>query len=446
MGAASDFVRCRDRTHLGCLGTDCWYTTMITAPADRGKKPARSDFREDAAVTIRGVRDSLAQVVSRIPEFSYRRPNDLAVALDLDPKLAWRIGRCLEEPDLFAAAQLLPGPAGIKTFLRAAARRHVPSDLVDSLRVQADRFSEMVRLHAGNRKNFNMLVTGVTESQRVRFDAEHRRKAFEGNSYIWGVHARTIFRANIVQPSADGEHWDLVTVRGFIDFRRMRPQVAWRLTRPSSVNDSHIRQPVEVFEPIDPVACQANGGVPLLPQFCTQPLPRFRPVIGPTGGTEFEFVAESIGKSSQLSCVTGELIRRLEPRYRHDQYETFSTMFPIRMPAEVLVFDLVVRRDLFPDRQGFSAGLYGDLFGGGPGLRYEDADRIPMADTLQFLGAGVEVARTPDIPQYVDMLNHSLAQAGWNLGEFDVYRLRMQYPPIPATAEISRPLPARLMQ
>lgn len=398
-------------------------------------------FRDDASATIRRVRDSLTQVVSTIPGFTYRRPNDLAAELGLDPKLAWKIGRCIEAPDPFVAAQLIPGPAGIKTFLRAAARRRVPAEQVEELRESVDRFCELVRTHAGSRKNFNMLATGIADTKLASADAEHRRKAYEGNSFIWGVHARTIFRTNLLRPCRDSDRWDLLTIRGFIDFCRLRPNVAWRLSRPSSVDDTHARHTEVPSEAIDPGPAAEGIDVPLLADFCTRPLPQFRAVVGPLGHQEYEFVAASVGNTARMSCVTGEVLRRVEPRYRSDRYETLALMFPVRLPAEVLVFDALVHRDLFADRGAFKGGLFGDLFGGGPTLRYEDADRLPLHDPLQDLGAGLDAARTPDIPRYLDMLRYSLARVGWDGDEFEVYRLRMQYPPIPATVEIKRPLP-----
>jgi hypothetical protein len=113
------------------------------------------------------------------------------------------------------------------------------------------------------------------------------------------------------------------------------------------------------------------------------------------------------------------------------------------VPAEVLVLDVLVHRDLFADGGAFKTDLYGDLFGGGPALRYEEADLLPLHEPLQRLGTGPEAARTPDIPRYHEMLRYSLDRAGWDGDRFDVYRLRMQYPPIPTTVVFRRPLPTR---
>jgi len=396
------------------------------------------DFAVQAESVIQHLRRALADVINGMPGFTYRRPNDLAGALNLDPKLAWKVGRCIEGGDPFACAQFVPGPTGMRAFLRAAQRHAAPAGALEHARHAFDAFRELVHTHAGTRKSFNMLAAGLATSERVRADVEHRRLTFEGGTYVWGVQARTIFRVNLVHPSANPDAWDGATLRGFIDFRRMRPNVAWRIARPVSVDCAHGVHAAPVRSVLDP---RAADGVPLLTDFCTQPYPQFRPVVGAHGEREFEFVADSVGNTARITCVTGEALRAVEPRYRTELYPEFCAAFPVRMPAEVLIFDLLLHRALFANGGPLRAELYGDLFGGGPGVRYEPSDRLPLHDPLVHLGTGPDAALTPDIPRYPDMLHYALERLGWNGQEFDLYRLRMQYPPIPTTLMLCKPLP-----
>lgn len=407
-------------------------------PAVRAAPPA--DFPATAEAIIRRLRNALATVVSGVPGFTFRRPNDLAAELGLDPKLAWNVGRCVETPDLFAAVRFLPGPTGMRAFLRAAQRRAAPAEAIAETRAAFAAFRELVRTHAGSRKYFNMLAAGLAATDRLRADIEHRRLMFEGNTYVWGVQARTLFRANIVRPSADDDMYDLVAVRGFIDFCRMRPNVAWRLGQSFSVDSTHRVHRDARRVPLDPTSA---GLVPLLTPFCSQPIPVFRPVLGAHGDTEFEFVESSVGRTARITCVTGELLRSVEPRYRTNLYDDFCNAFSIRTPAEALVFDLLLHRDLFPGGGTPRPELYSDLFGGGPTLRYEPTALLPLHDPLVRLGTGLDVVPTTDIPRYPGLLRYALARAGWSGDEFDVYRLRIQYPPLPTTVMLRRPLPER---
>lgn len=408
---------------------------------ETGNSHSGNDFCRDAAVTVGRVQDLLSKVITHIPNFIYRRPNDIATALGIDPKLAWRIGRCIEDPDPLVAAQLIPGPAGIRTFLQAVTEKQVPIEQIDAVRHSLDRFTELVRTHAGSRKNFNMLATSAGDTNRSHADVEHRRKAFEGNSYVWGVHARTIFRCNVACPSSDPDLFDWLTIRGYVDFCGTRPNVAWRITSPSSVDDKHTMHAPLTSTPVEPKSQPGNTVPPLLHDFCSQPLPRFRSVVGPDGRLEYEFVAPSVGNTARLTCITGEVLRRAEPRFKGDIYHRFATTFPVRLPAEFLVFDVLVHRDLFTDGIPLKAELFSDLFGGGPALRYESTDLLSLPEPLRNLGTGLDVARTSDIPRYSEMLHYVFDRIGWPGDQFDVYRLRMRYPPIPTTAKISRQLP-----
>jgi hypothetical protein len=409
---------------------------MSTATA----QPERMDFAADVESVVCRLRDSMADVIARVPGLTYRRPNDLAADLGLATKLAWKVGRCVDVADPFAAAQFVPGPTGMRAFLRAAQRRGVPKPALDVARAAFEDFRKLVQTHGGTRKSFDMLAAGLAGTDQMRADLEHRRLAFEGNTYVWGVRARTIFRANIVHPSSDLETWDLATVRGFIDFRCMRPKVAWRIARPASVDRSHNVHSELSRGALDP---RAADGVPLLIDFCSQPVPQFRPVIGLGGDVEFEFVESRVGNTGRMTCVTGELVRRIEPRYRTELYPDLCVMYPVRTPAEGLIFDLLVHESIFGGGEPPTPELYSDLFGGGPGVRYEPADRLPLHDPLVYLGNGPDVARTPDIPRYPEMLRYALEQTGWNGRELKLYRLRMQYPTMPTTLMLRKPLPRR---
>ena len=396
------------------------------------------DFETGAVEVIRSLRGALSAVVANIPQFTYSRPNDLAARLGLDPKLAWNVGRCLESPDLFASARFIPGPTGMRTLLRAARQHEAPPQLIDQVRNSFEDFCNLVQRHAGSRKHFNMLAAGLALTDNIKSDIEHRRMLFDGNTYFWGVHARTIFRTYIAKPSDNVNTYDLTTVRGIIDFARVRPNVTWRITLPSTTDDDE-----KTHSNVDNTALDSNatGPVPLLTDYCTRPLPKFRPRLDATSGREFDFVEDSIGNSTRMTCVTGELIRNIEPRYRQALYHDFCVSYVIRTPARNLVCDLLIHRDLFPDNDPPALELYGDLFNYGFTIRYDPNDRMPLHETLEQLGSGAEVAFTPEIPRYPEMLNYAMNQVGWNGGEFNLYRLKMQYPPIHTTLMLRKPLP-----
>ncbi len=400
-------------------------------------------FKAEAETVIRRVKGALSEVIAAVPHLSFKRATDLAVGLGIDTKLAWKISRCIEGADPFAAARFIPGPSGMKIFLRAAVRRHTPPDVISAAENAFESFRELVQAHAGNRKYFDMMVAGHASADRGRSDLEHRRLTFEGNSYVWGVQARTILRLFVVSPSADADTWDVIAIRGFIDFRPMRPQVAWRISRPYSVDQSHSIHGEMVRRPLDPGVPADTSALPLLTEFCTKPLPEFRRRDAGRGQFDYDFVETSVGNTALLTCITGEIVRQVEPRYWHELYPDFCVTFPVRIPAEALLFDVAIHEDLFGGPGPLEPVLFSDLFSDSSELRYTDADRLPLHEEVQQLGRGLDATHTRDVPRYPELLRYALHQAGWDPARFELHRFRMAYPPLPSTILLRRSKPRR---
>ncbi len=401
---------------------------------------ASHDFPAQVERCAHDVRRSLSEVIAHVPDLVYRKPNDLAVRLALDPKLAWNVGRCTESTDLFAAAHFVPGPTGVRTFLRAAKRAGVAPILLKNAQRAFENFNRLVRQHAGSRKHFNLLLAPYMQIDHTRAEIEHRRLLFEGSTYVWGLLARTTFRTIIMHPGCDPCHLDAVTMRGFIDFRRTRPGVLWRLHSSVSVDREHRVHTEVTGRPLDPRVDEHDA--PLLLDFCTKPIPDFRPVVSPCGAPEFEFSDDTVGNASRMACVVGEVLPAVEPCYQTDAYDEFSATFNLHTPAENAVFDVFIHRNLFRDVEPMRAELYSDLFGGGPTVRYEPSDRLPLHEQVACLGYGVDVAALSEIPRYSEMLRYALEQMSWEARDFELHRLHMRYPPIATTLMLRRALPA----
>ena len=161
---------------------------------------------------------------------------------------------------------------------------------------------------------------------------------------------------------------------------------------------------------------------------------------GAASGLEYELVETSVGNTGVLTCLTGEILRAAEPRYRTEKYADFAVSFPIRTPAEMLVFDLIVHRDVFGERVP-RIQLFSDLFDGSPTFQYGASDRLPVLEPLECLAPDLELLRLREFPRYADLLRFALERLGWTREEFRVFRMRLPFPPIPTTLMLTHPLP-----
>jgi len=85
--------------------------------------------------------------------------------------------------------------------------------------------------------------------------------------------------------------------------------------------------------------------------------------------------------------------------------------------------------------------MFGDLFDQSFGDPPSELDRLPLAENVEFLGAGADAVDAVAVPWYPKMARFAFNRMGWSESEFDVYRLTVPYPPIPTTVWIAQDLP-----
>jgi hypothetical protein len=405
--------------------------------------PEALAFPQQAAEVARNLRSAVGAVLNATPGLTDRRPVGLRETLRIDGNLAWKIARVLKAEDPFVAARHLPGTEGFRIFLLATTAAGAPKGLVTAAHAAFDSFMELKRTHAGSRTALCMMLDAQAQEGGALSDLEHRRKAFEANSFIWGVQARANFKLNVVAPATDSNFMDLGSIRGFVDLRRIRPNVPWRIFQTSTFNDSGNLRTEFTREPLvnatDVPGTDAYLG--LIPDFCSRPLPQCRQVNGPRGERRFELAEGAVGNIGILTCVFGEIIRCVEPRFCCDGLRQFAISNHLRTPVEFAITDLVLHRDLFGPDAALDFRVYSDLFADQTAPTYFAGDLLPVRETVQRLGCASESPPSPEIPRHNDMLRLVFDRCGWNPEDFEVFRVVMHYPPIPANLRFTRDLP-----
>ena len=411
---------------------------------DTNQKAEVRPFEAHAEEVVRRVRNAFAEVIEALPGH-VTRPSELERALEIDKKLGWRVFRVVHGSDPFMAAQHVPGAAGVKIFLEAAAERGVPPGLTEAAARAVGAFDELIQVHAGDRASLEMMMSGYARRGRKRGDLAHRKAAFRANSYVWGVQAKTQLKADFLHRSDRAGQLDIGSVRGFVGFRRIRANVAWVVARARCTDDDGTLRTSFVWEPLDPAGEVGvdDPAVPLLLEFCTKPLPRFRRVAGPHGFVEDELVEGPVGNTAAFNCIIGEVARRVASYYRDERNRYGDLTARMRTPSEVLLFDQFVHEDVFGPITP-EVLVYGDLRGGSeiPGDQ-RARDQLPAWETVEYLGKGPGVIHTPDVPRYAEMARYVFDRLGWDGERFDVYRIRVQYPIIPSSVVMRHELPER---
>jgi hypothetical protein len=392
----------------------------------------RPPLEEQARQVLHRVRRAFAAIID-LTCGATKRSTQIADRLRVHRKLAWQISKVAHTPDAFHAARFIPAPGNMETFLAAARRRGVTEELLQAAAAAVADFENLVPAHADDRRSLELMLLGCSSKPDDDAEAALRRSAFLSNALTWGVQAKTRLVANLLAPTGDGSRFDLVRIRGYTDFRRNRPNQPWIVSYTRSATDNWGALP-ESPEPIDD-----TGGlpVPLLCQFCSDPLPAFRRRPGTEGCVVDELAPGRVGNTGAVTFFTGEISRNSATRYR-DAENTFNEFSArIQTPTEVLVFDVYVCDSMFGPIEPKSA-LYSALVS--PSSR-DEGDRLPIVTQVTHLGRGLDVIFTPDVPRYVDLTQYVFDRLGWDEARFDVYRVRMEYPPMPTVLTIAHPLP-----
>jgi hypothetical protein len=346
--------------------------------------------------------------------------------LDLDKNLAWKIVRAVEQTDPLGILTFLPGNAAFDIFLRAAAQRGVEAPILDQAREAMKAGDEIVAEHAGNRESMEIMIAEFAEPNGGgRTALAQRKAAYQGNGAVLGIQAKVLYKLVLAAPSESPGMVDLVTVRGIVALRWLRPGARWTISTGYIYNDAGIERGV-VRKPLVPTA--TPGDVPLLPQFCSDPLPSFDRVVLPGNVCLDQIVGQGVGSRSAVTFMLGELIRSAGSRYQTPEDHEFAFSIRVTTPCEVAVVDVFAHRSLFGDRPP-EMGVYTELIAGGY-PRGGEHSRLPIVVPVEQLGFGPAAARPRDVPRCSEMAAFAFECVGWDASEFSLYRVRVEYPPI----------------
>lgn len=355
-------------------------------------------------------------------------PHALTQRWGVNKALSWKISKVIQTDDPFLALQQLPRKSGIEILLKSAEKVGVEPGVVRATHDAIEQFEQFVRQHCDDRNTFDMMGSDVSPSGRQQREENHRKQLFQGASYVWGVQARAYLNLRVVAPNADDRNLaDVANLAAHLDFRRLRENVRWAMSRRVTNHDDGSPITLENFEPMDPES--AGQVVPLMPRFCSTPVPALN-VIRRGNRATVELVAGPVGNAGLISYVVGGIERRL-PHARTPQDEFFDLWTISTTPAEVLIFDVFIHESFastLPPKP-MLASLLGPL---SPGYADHEDYQLPLYEPLMDLGVVSLPPPTPEVPRYGEMVRAVFERTGWSPGQFRGFRVKIAYPPIPA--------------
>lgn len=394
-------------------------------------------FSEEVKASLQGIRIALADLLLSV-DADAAEPQEIARRFGLNKNLTWKIARVVRERDVYAVIPHLPGKAGMRILASTLARAGASPQTVEALDRALDAFDRTVEAHAGDRETLEMMLGPLARDGRAAREEAHRKLSFRGNSATWGVQAAVHLAAHFVAPGENENVLDLAIVSGLLGFRRLRQDVPWAVASVRGYSDDgSLRDAVAL--PIDPSVRIPEP--PLMREFCSPSLPPMNVAPAQPGVMRFEIMPGQVGSTGEIDCVTGWMHRGEVSKHRTDDDRFGEHLVNLGTPAELLIFDLFVHRELtfaIPP----TLAVYSQLPGGPlyPATG-RDRGRLPVSDGLIELGAGPPDVVTIEVPRYRQMLERTCDRLGFALADFHGFRLRLPYPPIPACAVMRYELP-----
>ena len=366
------------------------------------------------------------------------RAQDVTDCFGVHRKLGWQIWNVAYSEDPGAAVRFVPNAKGIDVWRAAASQRGVPDDLLRRLDDAIAQFQQLVETHAEDREMLEMIVESGAERPDEAVELRWRKQAFTGNSFIWGVRAKALLATVLLHPSTRPGYFDMARILGQIGLVRTRSSVRWPFAQSVvQSDDGAVYAPQR--EPIVPSATFTQIGVPLMEEFCSQPLPPVARRTTENGMVQDELLPGPVGQTAASTIVTGELAREVAPYHATHPGELAIWATGVRTPGEVVISDHFVHREMFPGVER-ELRVLGELISS---TTRDERDRLPVAERLLHLGRGLERVRTAEIPRYADILGAVFEKTGWKADDFDVYRVRMRYPPMPVSVMVTHEMPVR---
>jgi hypothetical protein len=434
MALLRDTIYLYDRGHAVPLARTA--ETMATLATTQ----TQTNFADDAKGVFQEVRTSLGAFIESVGA-DPSQPQEMARRFGLDKTLTWKVARILGGDDTLAAAAHMPGRAGLLTFVEALERAGAPPERSASVRAAMDRFERLVNTHSGDRGTLEIMLGGVSDSLARKRNESFRKLAFQGNSAIWGVQARTQVSLHFVAPSASPELLDLAVVCGLVDFRRLRPDTPWALASRMQITDDGTPDFRHSVVPIDPELGPRD--MPLLRQFCSQPLADIRQVPAGADRVRYEFAEGPVGNTAAASCFLGWSVRGNVSRYRTELDQYGEHIVNLNTPVESLVHDLYIHRSLafaIPPR----VFVYSQM-PGGPVYPRDGRDKglLALTEEMIDLGAGPPDCTISSVPRCTQLVESAVKSLGHPLNDFHGFRYRLRYPPNPALVLFRYELPSK---
>lgn len=402
---------------------------MAQTRTEPGASRTSGAFVDAAQQALRELRRSTAELLSGLAGVD--RPVRLAERLGIDRSLAWKVWRVAQGEEAYPSPAHIPGRGGFARFVRAAEVAGAGSGQADAARAAFDALEAVLRQHAGDRASGAIMLGGLSQEGRLRQELALRRGGYRAACHFLGVHAQALYQADLLMPGPAGFRASVARLRGHFDLRRTRGDVAWVLGRTTLVTPKGPSADLK-RTPLDDPGAGGLPGPPLVPAFCSVPLPGVRRVVLGGVTVEDELEPGAVGRSGSVDVVTGELFSQM----RSDPAErVHAVTMAVSTPCQRLVYDVLAVEGVAAGEM--TARVHSTVHGDTPYVRHAGSHTIPAPERFVDLGPLSGAPAPVEVPRHAEMTAWLARRMNVNPGAVRVWRLSMRFPPVPSAVAAS---------
>jgi hypothetical protein len=395
--------------------------TLLDGPnAGQGSSAPIAVFTAQAVDAYLKARESLVAWVRAFPK-PIRRPRDLQLVSQLDYTLCWQIITVTKSAGLGGAAYI-PGPVSLKRMIAESQRQRLPEEVVATLKEGLGQFYDAAKAHADSRAGFGSMIAAVTSGDSIELST--RKNAYRFESEIWGRQLGVIHQLVAITARPTPSTVSSLLVSSSLNCRRLRPNAArsfWGYYEPPEGPAIEAN-----FQPFEEEAFKSLGA-PLMPQFCSSPLPKLRMAHYDNGWTHAEVEEDGIGRRSAVDVVFGV---RLPQDILTEGIQTpyaATTSARLSSPTELLVMDLMVHRPSFGEIEPQLI-----VHANSPG-----SNRLAVARQVQQLQIDAPINRLVSTPEGFqdrdavrapEIVQYLIDREPLTLTDYDCFRVRIPFP------------------
>ena len=365
-------------------------------------------------------------------------PQDVARNFRLNKTLTWNIARMLQAGDGLAAVPHVPGTSSIEKVIKATASKGATDDAIARVREAAKAFEHMIEVHVGDRATLDLVIDGLGPNGSIALE-QSRKRAFLGNSGIYGVQAKANVMSCFLAPNSDDpDQLDMAMLRGYVGVRRLRPTVRIPIFRSRQWSEAGQAVGSSTWTPLDDDASDA-----FLREFGTGELPEIESIDVAPGATDHVLLPGRIGNTGAFDLFFADKILAGASRYATDADKTGEFGTTLTVPTGRVVFDLIAHKDCAFFLNA-TAHVYAYFFTqGDQSGHWDESSRLPIERQPAELAGAPPAVATPLVPHYTDMSKYVFEKMGWKQNEFRGVRLELNYPPLGSTVVLRFDLPDR---